>query len=407
MDTRANPKIGIRWAYLAAGTVVLLFAGIIYAWSIIKAPFADEFGWNADQLGLNYTITICAFCVGGFVSGLVSHKTSSRFRLLVAGILVLIGFGITSRLSGKSVVALFLSYGILSGFGIGIAYNTLLSLAVSWFPDKKGLASGIVLTGFALNSLIIGGIANTYLGENIWRTTYLVLGIVTAAVIIAAAFLLKMPPPGTVFPETKLKRQKAQETAESADYSMGQMFSRASFWLLFIFFTLLTSIGSAAISFAKDILKDTQAPEAFAVAFVGVVSIFNAVGRLSAGALFDGIGRRKTQFVTSAVAILAPLIVFLAFKTNSLALGVIGLCLCYISYGFSPTGTTAFSRSFFGPKNFALNVSILNLHMIPASFSSKLAGLLKVQTGSFEITFLTLAGLSVVGLIINYFIKKT
>jgi OFA family oxalate/formate antiporter-like MFS transporter len=223
---------------------------------------------------------------------------------------------------------------------------------------------------------------------------------------VAAAFLLKMPSADTVLPAAKTKEPRALGINDMTDYSMGQMLSRASFWLLFIFFTLLTSIGSAAISFAKDILKDTRAPEAFAVTFVGIASIFNAVGRLAAGALFDGLGRRKTQFVTSAVAILAPLTIFLSFKTHSLALGVVGLCLCYVSYGFSPTGTTAFSRAFFGPKNFALNLSILNLHLIPASFASKLAGLLKVQTGSFEMTFLILAGLSVVGLILNVIIKK-
>ncbi|NLT12804.1 MAG: OFA family MFS transporter [Clostridiales bacterium] len=406
MGNKAETRIGIRWVYLAVGTVVLLFAGIVYAWSIIKAPFARDFAWNAGQLGLNYTITIMAFCIGGFVSGLFSKKTSYMLRMLVAGLLVLAGFIITSQISGKSVFTLFISYGILSGFGIGVVYNALVSLVIAWFPDKKGLASGVILTGFALNSLTIGNIANNYLGVDTWRTTYLVLGIVTAAVVIAAAFLLKMPSASTVLPADKVKVRKTQDIIETKDYSIGQVLSRVSFWLLFVFFMLLSSVGSAAISFAKDILKDTQATDVFAVAFVGIASIFNAVGRFSSGALFDGLGIRKTQFITSAIAILGPLAVFLAFRTHSLALGVIGLCLCYVSYGFSPTGTTAFSRALFGPKNFALNLSILNLHLIIAPFAATLAGKIKVLTGSFETTFLILAGLSVIGLVVNIFIKK-
>ena len=81
-------KLGIRWLYLAVGVVALLFAGIIYGWSILKAPLAADFGWTADQLALNFTLTMCFFCLGGFVGGLLSKKIGTRLTLILGGLLL-------------------------------------------------------------------------------------------------------------------------------------------------------------------------------------------------------------------------------------------------------------------------------------------------------------------------------
>jgi OFA family oxalate/formate antiporter-like MFS transporter len=142
------------------------------------------------------------------------------------------------------------------------------------------------------------------------------------------------------------------------------------------------------------------------VTLVGLITIGNAVGRLVSGWLFDTIGRRKTQFVMSTVAIIAPLTVVLALVTHSLGIAVTGLVICYISFGFAPTGSTTFIGAFFGHKNFPTNLSILNLQLIITSFAAPLAGQLKIATGDFISTFVILTAMSVVGLVLNIFIKK-
>lgn len=406
VQSLASPKLGVRWLQLAVGVIGLLFAGIIYAWSILAAPLAAEFGWSNSQLGLNFTITLSVFCISGFVSGLISKKTTPRARLLLSAALIFLGFFISSRLQG-AIGVLYLAYGVLAGTAIGFAYNTIIGVVTAWFPDKRGLASGLLLMGFGLNSILIGRVAANMMNNPAigWRNTFFVIAVVTAAVLAAAAFIIKSPPKDLILPEPK--RRETKETGEPArDYTAGEMVRRWSFWKLFIFFFLLASVGSASISFAKNIILDIDGSDNFATTMVGVISMANGFGRIVSGWLFDIIGRRKTQFVTSGVAILAPLVVILALSARSLALGAVGLILCGIAYGFAPTGSTAFIGAFFGQKNFSMNLGILNLQLIATSFASTWAGAIKDATGSFTMTFVILTGFSVVGLVLNYFIKK-
>lgn len=397
----------VRWPRLLLGVIVLLFAGVIYAWSILKAPFASEFGWGADILGTNYTFTISFFCLGGFFSGLLTKWTTPRIRMIISAVLSFLGFFIASRLDGSSHVLLYLSYGVLAGTGIGFTYNTVISVTNAWYPDRKGLCSGVLMMAFGFSSMLIGQLAGRMMNNEAigWRTTFLAFAIAIGAIMLVTAFLLKPPPVGTVFPEAKQKKGKAKAAVPVQDYTAGEMIRRLSFWKLFIFMILLASVGNAAISFAKDIALDVGASETLAVTLVGVLSVMNGVGRLISGALSD-INIRLMQYVTSALAIFSPLIIVLAITTGSLPIGVIGLCLCGVTYGFTPTTASTFSNAFFGPKNFSLNFSIVNLILVPSSFVATLAGKLYLNSGSFVLMFVILAACSVVGFVINMSMKK-
>jgi OFA family oxalate/formate antiporter-like MFS transporter len=405
MEKKFN--INARWLQLIVGVIVLLFAGIIYAWSILKAPLGTEFGWSAAQLGLNFTITLSIFCIGGFFSGLITKKTTPLARMLISAVLIFASFFISSQLAGN-IIVLYLSYGLLGGLAIGIVYNTIIGTVSAWFPDKRGLASGLLLMGFGLNSILIGKIAYATMAMPSigWRKTFIGIAVITAVVFIISAFIIKNPPAGAVFPAPKSAGKKGQSDVKSLDISAVEMIKRASFWKLFIFFILLASVGSASISFAKDIITDAGGADAFAATMVGIISIANGFGRLVSGWLFDSIGRRKTQFVTSAIAIISPLTVVLALQTHTLGIAVVGIILCGITYGFAPTGSTAFIGAFFGQKNFSLNLGILNLQLVATAFAATWAGAIKDGTGSFVWTFIILAGFSVVGLVLNIFIKK-
>jgi len=396
-----------RWLQLVTGVIGLLFAGIIYAWSILAAPLSAEFGWSNSQIGLNFTITLSIFCVGGFVSGIISKKTTPMARLLAAAVLIFLSFFISSRLKG-SIGVLYIAYGVLGGTAIGFAYNTIIGVVTEWFPDKRGFASGLLLMGFGLNSIIIGRIAadmmkNPDIG---WRKTYFAIAVVTAAVLAVAAFIIRKPPKDMAFPAPKGADAKKAAGEVARDYTAGEMVRRLSFWKLFLFFILLASVGSASISFAKNIILEIGGSDSVATTMVGVISMANGFGRIVSGWLFDVIGRRKTQFVTSGVAIIAPLTVILALSSGSLAVGVIGMILCGISYGFAPTGSTAFIGAFYGQKNFSLNLGILNLQLIATAFASTWAGAIKDATGSFTMTFVILTAFSIVGLVLNVFIRK-
>ena len=400
-----------RWLRLAFGMLVLLFAGIIYAWPILKTPFTSEFGWNPAQLSLNYTLTIVFFCLGGFVAGLITNKTTPRSRILISAVLLFGGLFFTSRLGGKNVLTLYLSYGVMAGSGVGFAYTTFIGLTTAWFPDKKGLCSGALLMSFGLTSMIIGSLANRFIkAPSIgWRKTYLMLAIAEGIILIAASFILRAPKEGTIFPQARaMNKDKSTDDNKNLeptrDYTVVEMIRRSSFWLLFIFITLLASVGSAAIALAADILQELKIESP--ATLIGILSLFNGFGRLASGALYDNVGIRKTQYIMSAVAIGAPVTVAAAVLTNSLIIGIIGLALCYFSYGFAPTTSSVFASNFYGTKNFSLNFSVLNLILIPAPFAAVMAGSLYSNTGSFIIPFCILAGCSVIGLFLNLGIKK-
>ena len=227
--SKTTQSISVRWAYLVIGVIAMLFAGIIYAWSILKAPLAEEFGWGASQLTLNFTLTMCFFCIGALLGGIVSKKLGTRLPIIIAGIVAGLGFVLTSTLNGGSVVMLYLTYGVMAGLGIGVAYNVLLSIVNAWFPDKKGLCSGVTLMGFGASALVLGNLAASLFDTIGWRTTFVVLGVALCVVLIIAALLLKKPCADVVFPQPKAAKAAGKEIFEARDYTSGEMLRRPSF----------------------------------------------------------------------------------------------------------------------------------------------------------------------------------
>lgn len=386
-----------RWLKLLIGCVTLFAAGVIYAWSVLSGPFKTEFpAWSLSSLQLTFTLTLCTFCLGGLVSGLLAKKFSVRLRLLVAAVLILGGFTVTGTMNG-SILLLYLGYGIMAGFGIGIVYNVVIAATNAWFPDKKGIATGALMMSFGFSALFFSKVsAKMFETASIgWRNTYLTLGAVIGGVILLSAFLVKAPE----------GQKKAVQESEN-DVSTKEMLKKSSFWKLFIFFTLLAAVGSTAIGFGKNYFVSVGLKENAAVTVAGLLSIFNGLGRLFSGFFYDKAGLRRTQFLTSFVAIAAPLTALIAVIMNAPVVGVIGLMLCAFSYGFSPTVSAAMVGGFYGMKHYHLNFPVLNLVLIPASFVSTLAGRMYEVSGGYLSTFIVLTCMSVVGLIVNLSIKK-
>ena len=134
-----------RWWILATGVVTMLFAGILYAWSILKTPFATELGYAPSELALNYTLTMSFFCLGGFVSGKLVKKFGTTATIIVAGVLAGLGFILASRVGSASVILLYATYALLAGAGIGVSYIVIISTVNAWFPDRRGFSSGALI----------------------------------------------------------------------------------------------------------------------------------------------------------------------------------------------------------------------------------------------------------------------
>lgn len=399
-------KLNIRWLYLAVGVVALLFAGIIYGWSILKAPLADDFGWSADQLALNFTLTMCFFCLGGIAGGILSKKLGARIALILAAVLSCLSFFLTSRLDGSSVAMLYISYGLLAGFGIGIAYNVIISVVSAWFPDKKGLCSGALMMGFGASALVVGNGISALMGSIGWRPAFTGLGVVLGIILLVTGFIIHLPPVGLELPKPEKKAGGTSEDFEVKDYTPGEMVRRFAFWRAFLCIVFLAAVGNTVISFARDLAISVGAEAGLATTLVGVLSVCNGLGRIATGAIFDKIGRRKTMLLANVVAIAAAGVTLLSVFASSVPLCIVGLCVTGFSYGSCPTISSAFVSAFYGTKHFPMNFSIMNFNLMGASLLATVSSMLLTSAGTYVAPFALLLALSAVALVLNFSVKR-
>ena len=406
MTTQHPTKI--RWFYLTVGVFAMLFSGVLYAWSILKVPFKEIFSWSDSALAFNFTLTMCFFCLGAFAGSLICKRIGPKFTLILAGSLVGVGFIITAFLSAEALFLLYISYAVLAGSGIGISYNVVVSTVSAWFPDRKGLCSGCLMMGFGFSTLLLGsGISVLFDHPSFgWSRTYLLLGIVLAAVLTGSGLLLRRPLPDTVFPAAKAAKQIRKEDFEVHDFTPAAMIKSFTYQRAFVCMAFITAVGNSVISFARDLVLSVDASPALATALVGVLAVFNGLGRILTGAFYDILGRRITMLSANVLTIAAAGCTLLAVCIHSLPLCIVGLCLTGISYGSCPTVTSAFTASFYGQKYFPINYSITNFNLIAAAFIAALSNSLLISSGSYIAPFMLLLVLAIAALGLNFTIRK-
>lgn len=404
----SKQNLSIRWFYLGVGVVAMLFAGIIYAWSILKAPLEAEFGWAKSTTALNFTLTMCFFCVGAFLGGLVSKRIGTRISIIVPGLIAAAGLILTSRIISGNVTMLYIAYGVMAGVGIGMSYNVILSTVSAWFPDKKGLCSGALLMGFGASALVLGNLAGSFIDNPSigWRTTFTILGAALGVVMVLAGLILRKPPVGMTFPQPKAAKAAAGESFEAKDYTTAEMVRRPAFWRAFLCIVFLAAVGNSVISFARDLSLSVGAEAALATTLVGVLSVCNGLGRILTGAFFDALGRRTTMLAANVLTIAAAGITLISVLISSLPLCVVGLCLTGLSYGSCPTVTSAFTSAFYGTKYFSTNFGVMNFNLMGASFMATASSALLTSTGSYLAPFAMLLALSVAALALNLSVRR-
>lgn len=363
-----------RWLYLAVCSLGLLFVGVIYAWSILKAPLAQEFGWTASQLAVNYTVMMCFFCLGALFSGWMTKKWVLRKLLILSAVLILLGYSLLALLPGGSLGRLYVLYGVVVGFGIDISYNSLLTTGNAWFPDKKGTSSGLMMMCFGFSTMLLGKLVARMFDMSAfgWRKTFLLLGVSIAAILALCMLIVCRP----------------------------------TFWLFYVYGFLAASVGGTVISFAKDLSMSLGAAAETATLLVGILSVCNGFGRILCGISFDAFDRRKTMILASGVTVIAPAIMLAAILSNSLPLAILSFCLTGVSYGTVPTVSAAFIGAFYGTKDYALNYSISNTKLLFSSFSATAAATLLSSTGSYFAPFVLLFAMAALAFVLVFAIQK-
>lgn len=290
-----------RWLYLGMATISTLFLGLIYAWSLFRAPFSEVFKtWTVAQMSMTFTISMIMFCLGGLIGGQLGKKFGVKVRILIAAVLLLVGFFMVSTLNpadaSGSLMKLYIFYGIFGGGGVGIGYNAVITTITKWFPDKVGLASGIMLMGFGLGGLALGSVVTKFIAGIGIFSTFKLLAIAIFVVLLVAAIIIKAPEAPTA---------GASKTAAADDnthhYTSAEMMKTSRFWIFFLWAIALNSAGLMVINSAANI----------SVAYGGsavlgmIVSLFNGAGRIVAGNNFDRFGRKTSSIVNNIFMIIA------------------------------------------------------------------------------------------------------
>lgn len=379
---------------------MLLFLGIIYAWSIfrveIKALFPE---FNAAQLSLNFTITMSGFCLGGFIGGKLSAKKSQSFSVRVSAVMLFAGFMGASYMGGlegrRALMLMYVCYGAVCGLGTGIGYNACVSGVSPWFPKRMGLVSGILLMGFGFGSLFLGLLARSLsAGLGIFNV-FRIYSVVILIVLLTGSFFLKKP--------------EAEKTSDISpdrkSYTSMQMLAKTSFWVYFIWNVIMSSSGLLVINSAANISVYYGAAAGLGL----VVSVFNGAGRPVTGAIMDKLGQFKGMAVMNGFLIIASLFLIYTAASQNIITMCIGMFVVGMCYGGGITISAKVINDLYGPKHYAVNFSLSNFCMIPASFIGPyISGVLQDRSGgSYTSTFIMLLAMAVFALFVIYLLRLT
>lgn len=396
-----NVTIRDGWKVLIAGLCINLTIGVVYSWSVIKKALVSEWGWTNSEASLPYTVAILVWALCNYFAGTLQDKIGPRRVVTLGVVFTGLGLGLSSFIQSPSL--LLISYGVLAGAGIGFAYASVTPPALKWFhPSKKGMVSGIVVSGMGLASLYIAPITTQLLKSFGISKTFLTFGIFILVAGTLIARFLNNPPPGYIPPLPANTGKKAAVKIAAGDYTWKEMIKTKQFYLLWIMFAFASSAGLMIIGNMAIIAKNQASVENGAY-LVGLLAIFNAGGRLAAGFLSDKIGRVKTLMI----AFVLQGINMLLFASYSTPFAVsVGAALAGIGFGSLLALFPSAVADFYGVKNFGGNYGILYTAWgVAGTIGPIIAGIVVDKTGTYDLAYLISAGLLAVALVLAFLTK--
>ncbi|MGZ4837584.1 MAG: L-lactate MFS transporter [Terriglobales bacterium] len=344
----AVQKLRNRWGIAVAAVVMQICLGAAYGWSVFVKPLIAQQHWQLTQVSLTFTLAILFLGVGTVIGGLWQDRVGPRRVATVAGVIYGIGYLIAGfAAKGHSLTGLYLGYGVISGIGMGMGYITPVATLVKWFPDRRGLMTGVAVAGYGAGALIFSPIAARLIQTSGIPATFWIFGIVYLILVAAAAQFYANPPQGYV-PAGWSPTSAVQKTATKIDFTVTQAMRTWQFWLLWAMLFLNVSAGIMIISQASPMAQQLVGMSPLAAAgMVGLISIFNGAGRVFWAWVSDLIGRAPVYFLLYAI----QAIIFFALTSVhnitvfSLMFAVIGLC-----YGGGFGTMPSFTADFFGAK---------------------------------------------------------
>ena len=336
-----------RWTIAIAGVFMQVALGAVYAWSVFRVPLTSQFGWSTSEVTLTFTISIFVLGIAAFFGGLWQNRTGPRVVALTGGVLYGLGVFLAS-FSNNKLWWLYLSYGLIGGIGLGFSYIVPVAVLVKWFPDRRGLITGIAVGGFGAGALITAPVATALIQSVGVLTTFAYLGIAYLIVTVVAGLFMQNPPDGWR-PDGWMPTASQTSQRSRSDYTLGEALKTWQWYALWLLLFLNTFAGISIISQEAPIFEELLGASAIvAASMVGIASIGNAFGRVFWAWVSDLITRRTTFFVMFVIQVLVFWFLPSITAVTLMAIVAFVVLMCYGGgFGTMP----AFAADYFGSKN--------------------------------------------------------
>ncbi|MBN2370164.1 MAG: OFA family MFS transporter [Vicinamibacteria bacterium] len=407
-----------RWGIAAAGVAMQLILGTVYAWSVFKNPFMAQHGWSGENVGLAFTLVILFIGLAAAFGGKFVDKAGARKVATIAAIL----FGAGTILTGVadaagSLALLYIGYGVIGGIGNGLGYITPIAVLVRWFPDKRGLITGLAVMGFGFGASIMGQIApfmipKTSMVDGALKivdpglglaTTFYIFGAAFLVILLIAAQYLNNPPADWVAPAAAQSKVAAASATTPVD--LKGALGMNQFYLLWLVLFINITAGIALISNLAVMAQENCGVTAIAAGTViFIASVFNGLGRIFWASLSDKLGRKNVFMLILGTQV--PLF-FILPGVSSIVVFTVMVCYILACYGGGFATMPAYAADTFTAK-FIGNIygKILLAWAAAGVVGPMLMEFIKKSSGSFTTAIYVAGGMLVVGFVINLLYRK-
>ncbi|KXH80614.1 OFA family MFS transporter [Sporosarcina sp. HYO08] len=386
-----------RWRILIASTLINLCVGAVYAFSIFALPLTAVLDASMGEIMMAFTINAALFPIPMIIGGKLVDKGGAKIAIIIGGILFGLGFILSGFVTAPWM--LYITYGVLGGMGQAMVYAVTIGNSVKLFPDKRGLATGIVTAGYGGAAIIIAPIANALITSNGVQPTMMMLGIAFLVIILSSSLFVKPCPTGYA-PEGW--------TPPAANHGglnvpWNEMIKKPIFYVIISMF-LIGALSGMMVTANASVIGQTMfgLSAATAALYVSLYALSNCLGRVFWGAVSDKIGRTKCLMMIYLVIAAAMLTIALSTSVAGFAVAIIGIGLCFggtmgifpsivvekfgtkfygVNYGITFTGYAG--AAFFGPR-IANGVAAANNGMFTNAFYIALA----ISLVGFALTFI-------------------
>ncbi len=395
-----------RWLIAASAVGIHISIGSVYAWSVFTKPIVSEFGWELTEVSFTFSLAILFLGLSAAFLGHFVEKYGPR----KAGILAAVFFGAGITGSGlaiqmESLMLLYIFYGVLGGIGLGVGYIAPVSTLVKWFPDRRGLATGLAIMGFGFAALISSPIMQSLINSVGIAGTFYILGISYFIIMIAASLYLAPPKEGWVPKGFEGKGDgKGEGREDLSQLTANEAVKTKRFYFLWIMLFINVTCGIAIISAASPLAQESIGlTAAAAAALVGVLGAFNGLGRIGWASISDYIGRPNTYTLFFLIQIIAfPLVTMV---DNPLLFQII-LAIIYTCYGGGFASIPAYIGDLFGTKQLgAIHGYILTAWAAAGLAGPMFASWVRETTGSYSQSLYVFTGLFAAALTVSLLIR--